>query len=314
MTTCMNFNTPPLAQIAPFDARFASQTRKEAPPPTQLQSVEASTTARVPSQPSPEKASALSPSSSRVIGFLVGQRPHHSQHTTNQKPTTNNNNNQPTNQPTSMEGARAVGVVVSGAAAHRRQRRARAAAREVEKAVARGKLLGVLPHCRHSEEDWVGVICALRDRVCDLETRNTLDKPEVTESLRQEFSDALSQVAKVSEVLESKVSALAASVSHLESAVHAVCDDLGHLSRDSVVRFSGMDEAIQKNTDAFTAVNKQRSLDKQKLVSDLGGCRAQLSLLEASTSDLVQKLEHCDFVVERVEIMDDWLNQQFGRH
>ena len=28
LTTCMNFNTPPLAQIAPFDARFASQTRK----------------------------------------------------------------------------------------------------------------------------------------------------------------------------------------------------------------------------------------------------------------------------------------------
>ena len=28
MTTYMNFNTPPLAQIAPFDARFASQKRK----------------------------------------------------------------------------------------------------------------------------------------------------------------------------------------------------------------------------------------------------------------------------------------------
>ena len=82
--------------------------------------------------------------------------------------------------------------------------------------------------------------------------------------------------------------------SHLESSVHAMRDDLGHLSRDSVVRFSGMDEAIQKNTDAFTALNKQRSLDKQKFVSDLGGCRAQLSLLEASTSDLVQKLEHYD--------------------
>ena len=39
-----------------------------------------------------------------------------------------------------MEGARAVGVVVSGAAAHRRERRARAAAREVEKAV--GNCLG----------------------------------------------------------------------------------------------------------------------------------------------------------------------------
>ena len=189
---------------------------------------------------------------------------------------------------------RAVGVVFSGAAAHRHQRRARAAAREVEKAVARGKLLGVLPHCRRNEEDWVGVIRALRDRVCDLETRNTLDKREATESLRQEFCDALSPIA--------------------ESSVHAVRDDLGHLSLDSVVRFSGMDEAIQKNKDAFTAVNKQRSLDKQKLVSDLGGCRAQLSLLEAITSDLVQKLEHYDFVVERVEIMDDWLNQQLGCH
>ena len=28
LTTCMNFNTPPLAQNAPFDARFATQTRK----------------------------------------------------------------------------------------------------------------------------------------------------------------------------------------------------------------------------------------------------------------------------------------------
>ena len=28
LATCMNFNTPPFAQIAPFDARFASQTRK----------------------------------------------------------------------------------------------------------------------------------------------------------------------------------------------------------------------------------------------------------------------------------------------
>ena len=40
LTTCMNFNTPPLAQIAPFDARFASQTRKKARLPTQ--SVQAS--------------------------------------------------------------------------------------------------------------------------------------------------------------------------------------------------------------------------------------------------------------------------------
>ena len=30
LTTCMNFNAPPLARIAPFDARFASQTRKKA--------------------------------------------------------------------------------------------------------------------------------------------------------------------------------------------------------------------------------------------------------------------------------------------
>ena len=72
LTTDMNFNTPPLVQIAPFDARFASQARKKAHLPTQLQSVEASTTARVPSQLGAEKASALSPSSSRVIGFLIG--------------------------------------------------------------------------------------------------------------------------------------------------------------------------------------------------------------------------------------------------
>ena len=72
LTTDMNFNTPPLAQIAPFDARVASQTRKKAHLSTQLQGVEASTTARVPPQPGPEKASALSPSSSRVIGFLIG--------------------------------------------------------------------------------------------------------------------------------------------------------------------------------------------------------------------------------------------------
>ena len=66
------------------------------------------------------------------------------------------------------------------------------------------------------------------------------------ESLRQEFSDTLSQSAKVSEVFESKVSALAYSVSQLESAVHVVRDDLGHLSRDSVVRFSGMEEPSRK--------------------------------------------------------------------
>ena len=28
LTTCMNFNTPPLVQIAPFNATFVSQTRK----------------------------------------------------------------------------------------------------------------------------------------------------------------------------------------------------------------------------------------------------------------------------------------------
>ena len=37
-------------------------------------------------------------------------------------------------------------------------------------------------------------------------------------------------------MLESKVSALAASVSQLTSSVHAVRNDVGHLSRDSVVR------------------------------------------------------------------------------
>ena len=44
------------------------------------------------------------------------------------------------------------------------------------------------------------MIRALRDRVCILEARSILDKREVTESLRQEFSDTLSQFAKVSEV------------------------------------------------------------------------------------------------------------------
>ena len=119
--------------------------------------------------------------------------------------------------------------------------------------------------------------------------------------------------------MESKVSAVAVSVSQLESVAHVVRDDLGHLSRGSVDRFSGLEEAIQKNKDAFTAVNKQRSLDKQKLVSELGGCRAQLSLLEARvveldafTSDFSQKLANYDFVVERVEIIDDGLNNRFG--
>ena len=37
-----------------------------------LQSVETSTTSHVPSQPGPEKVSAQSPSSSRVIGLLIG--------------------------------------------------------------------------------------------------------------------------------------------------------------------------------------------------------------------------------------------------
>ena len=40
LRTGVNFNTPPLAQIAPFDARFASHTRKKARLPTQ--SVQAS--------------------------------------------------------------------------------------------------------------------------------------------------------------------------------------------------------------------------------------------------------------------------------
>ena len=64
LTTCMTFNTPPLAQVAPFDARFANQTRKKERLPTQSVQVskcpEATTTAHVPSQPGPEKASALS--------------------------------------------------------------------------------------------------------------------------------------------------------------------------------------------------------------------------------------------------------------
>ena len=38
LTICVNFNTPPLAQVAPFDARFASQTRKKARLPTRKRS------------------------------------------------------------------------------------------------------------------------------------------------------------------------------------------------------------------------------------------------------------------------------------
>ena len=75
LTTCVNFNSPPLTQIAHFDAIFASQTRKKARLPTQkafkLQSVETTTTARVQTQLGSEKASALSPSSSRGIGLLI---------------------------------------------------------------------------------------------------------------------------------------------------------------------------------------------------------------------------------------------------
>ena len=66
LTTCMNFNTP-------FYARFASQTRKKARLPTQ--SVQASQCSkRLASQPGPEKASALSLSSSRVIGLCLGSK------------------------------------------------------------------------------------------------------------------------------------------------------------------------------------------------------------------------------------------------
>ena len=35
LTTCMKLNTPPFTQIAPFDTRFASQTRKKARLPNQ---------------------------------------------------------------------------------------------------------------------------------------------------------------------------------------------------------------------------------------------------------------------------------------
>ena len=63
LTTCMNFNTPPLALIAPFDARFASQTRKYQSTKKdfcqlnefKLQGVEKTTTTRVPPQPGSEK-------------------------------------------------------------------------------------------------------------------------------------------------------------------------------------------------------------------------------------------------------------------
>ena len=46
LTTCVNFNTPPLAHVCPFKA-------------FKLHSVEPTTAAHVPSQPDPEKASAL---------------------------------------------------------------------------------------------------------------------------------------------------------------------------------------------------------------------------------------------------------------
>ena len=222
-----------------------------------------------------------------------------------------------------MEGASAVGVAVSGAAAHRRQRRARAAAREVEKAVARGKLLGVLPHCHRNNEDWVEVIRALRDRVCAWETRSILDKREVTESLRQEFSDTLSQTAKVSEVFESKVSALAYSVSQLESAVHVVRDDLGHLSRDSVVRFSGMEETIQKDKDALSQSVECIGKLEDKLIKEIHARRSMrdnlLASVVAETSSRTELEERVNelvnsfqFVAERVDVIDDWLNNRFG--
>ena len=81
LTTCMSFNTPPLAQIAPFDAKFASQTRKYHSTKKlrkhvchfkafKLQRVQAITMALVQAQHGPEKASALSLSSSRVIGLI----------------------------------------------------------------------------------------------------------------------------------------------------------------------------------------------------------------------------------------------------
>ena len=79
LTTCMNFNTPPLAQIAPFDARFARQTRKKARLPTQ--SVQASEcrsdhhgSCTITAWLKKKKKRLLSLSSTRVIGLRLGSK------------------------------------------------------------------------------------------------------------------------------------------------------------------------------------------------------------------------------------------------
>ena len=133
----------------------------------------------------------------------------------------------------------------------------------------------------------------------------------------------VSQTAKVSEVFESKVSALDYSVSQLESAVHVLRDDLGHLSRDSVVRFSGMEETIQKDKDALSQsvecigkledklikeIHARRSL-RDNLFASVVAETSSRTELEVRVNELVNSFQ---FVAERVDVIDDWLNNRFG--
>ena len=76
LTTCMNFNTPPLAPFRESNAEVTMDTKlsKHVCHVCQLkafmlQSVEATTTAHVPSQPVPDKASALSYHPRASLGF-----------------------------------------------------------------------------------------------------------------------------------------------------------------------------------------------------------------------------------------------------
>ena len=76
LTTCMHFNNSSSRADCTFRCKSRESNTEEKHvcqlKAFKLQSVEATTAARVPSQPGPEKASALSLSSSRVIGLQVG--------------------------------------------------------------------------------------------------------------------------------------------------------------------------------------------------------------------------------------------------
>ena len=124
-------------------------------------------------------------------------------------------------------------------------------------------------------------------------------------------------------MFERKVSALAYSVSQLESAVHVVRDDLGHLSRDSVVRFSGMEETIQKDKDGLSQSVECIGKLEDKLIKEIHARRSMRDNLFASVvaetssrteldvrvNELVKSFQ---FVAERVDVIDDWLNNRFG--